>query len=104
MPCYCLLDFIAGRYGISIFLKVLVTLFVKKRISYIILSKSGKHYNSYVLCQVDILTRVHHRNLVSFIGYCDEGERLILVYEYQANGTLREWLHGKQNTNSALSS
>ncbi|CAM6107405.1 unnamed protein product [Calypogeia fissa] len=48
--------------------------------------------------EVDILTRVHHRNLVSLIAYCDEGEERILIYEYQQNGTLREWLQGTRGT------
>ncbi|CAM6104702.1 unnamed protein product [Calypogeia fissa] len=48
--------------------------------------------------EVDILTRTHHRNLVSLIAYCDEGEERILIYEYQQNGTLREWLQGTRGT------
>ncbi|CAL9764343.1 unnamed protein product [Musa acuminata subsp. burmannicoides] len=35
-------------------------------------------------------SRVHHRNLVSMIGYCIDGEHLALVYEYMSQGTLKE--------------
>ena len=47
--------------------------------------------------QAEILARVHHRNLVSLIGYCDEGENKALIYEYMANGNLRQHLSGIYN-------
>ncbi|XP_010246125.1 PREDICTED: putative leucine-rich repeat receptor-like protein kinase At2g19210 isoform X2 [Nelumbo nucifera] len=45
--------------------------------------------------EVQLLLRVHHRNLASFIGYCDEGTSKALIYEYMANGNLRNYLSGK---------
>jgi serine/threonine protein kinase len=44
--------------------------------------------------QVSLLSRIHHRNLVAFLGYCHEDGRNILVYEFMMNGTLKEHLHG----------
>ncbi|CAI5462509.1 unnamed protein product [Closterium sp. Yama58-4] len=44
--------------------------------------------------EVELLTRLHHRHLVSLIGFCEEDDqRLMLVYEYVPNGTLRHALH-----------
>ncbi|MQM03796.1 hypothetical protein Taro_036596 [Colocasia esculenta] len=40
-----------------------------------------------------LLTRVHHKNLVSLLGYCHE-HNLALVYEYMDQGTLQDHLSG----------
>ncbi|KAI5433641.1 LysM domain receptor-like kinase 3 [Lathyrus oleraceus] len=45
------------------------------------------------LCELQVLTHVHHLNLVRLIGYCVEGS-LFLVYEHIDNGNLGQYLHG----------
>ncbi|MCL7025798.1 hypothetical protein MKW94_009419, partial [Papaver nudicaule] len=45
--------------------------------------------------EIELLSRVHHRNLVSLIGYCDEEGEQMLVYEFMSNGTLRDHLSAK---------
>ncbi|CAL9122026.1 unnamed protein product [Musa textilis] len=49
------------------------------------------------------LSRVHHRNLVSMIGYCIDGEHLALVYEYMSQGTLKEHLRAESRGDRPLS-
>ena len=44
--------------------------------------------------QVKLLVKVHHKNLTSLIGYCNEGTNKALIYEYMANGNLQEHLSG----------
>ncbi|TKY47280.1 LRR receptor serine/threonine-protein kinase [Spatholobus suberectus] len=44
------------------------------------------------LTEISLLSRLHHRNLVSLIGYCDEEGEQMLVYEFMSNGTLRDHL------------
>ncbi|KAM7497567.1 hypothetical protein LguiA_021981 [Lonicera macranthoides] len=36
----------------------------------------------------------HHKNLVRLLGFCDDGENRLLVYEYMSNGTLASFLFG----------
>ncbi|KAF3340144.1 proline-rich receptor-like protein kinase PERK4 [Carex littledalei] len=45
--------------------------------------------------EVDIISRVHHRHLVSLVGYCMAGAQRMLVYEFVTNNTLEYHLHGK---------
>ncbi|KAF3517001.1 hypothetical protein DY000_02059282 [Brassica cretica] len=49
--------------------------------------------------EVELLLRVHHRHLVGLVGYCDDGDNLALIYEYMANGDLRENMSGKRRGN-----
>uniref|UniRef100_A0A7N2LFD1 non-specific serine/threonine protein kinase n=1 Tax=Quercus lobata TaxID=97700 RepID=A0A7N2LFD1_QUELO len=44
------------------------------------------------LTEIELLSRLHHRNLVSLIGLCDEECEQMLVYEFMSNGTLRDHL------------
>ncbi|KAF7843344.1 proline-rich receptor-like protein kinase PERK1 [Senna tora] len=45
--------------------------------------------------EVEIISRVHHRHLVSLVGYCIAGDQRLLVYEFVPNNTLEFHLHGK---------
>ncbi|KAK1283908.1 putative leucine-rich repeat receptor-like protein kinase [Acorus calamus] len=45
--------------------------------------------------EIELLSRVHHKNLVALVGFSfEQGERM-LVYEFVPNGTLREAFTGK---------
>uniref|UniRef100_A0A0E0M093 Protein kinase domain-containing protein n=1 Tax=Oryza punctata TaxID=4537 RepID=A0A0E0M093_ORYPU len=46
------------------------------------------------LAEVESLTKVHHKNLVSLVGYCSEKAHLALVYEYMSRGNLFDHLRG----------
>ncbi|CAN0866810.1 Proline-rich receptor-like protein kinase PERK5 [Linum grandiflorum] len=45
--------------------------------------------------EVEIITRVHHRHLVTLVGYSIANNQKLLVYEFVPNSTLEFHLHGK---------
>lgn len=51
--------------------------------------------------EVELLSRVHHKNLVSLVGFCLEQGEQILVYEYVPNGDLFGILSGIQFISSS---
>nr|XP_043609186.1 uncharacterized protein LOC122581101 isoform X2 [Erigeron canadensis] len=44
------------------------------------------------LTELQLLTRYKHPNLISLIGFCNEGEENILIYEYAKHGSLDKYL------------
>ncbi|KAG0470045.1 hypothetical protein HPP92_016745 [Vanilla planifolia] len=44
--------------------------------------------------EIAVLKKVRHRNLVSLLGYCLDGNERLLVYEYMPQGTLSRHLFG----------
>ncbi|KAF3943341.1 hypothetical protein CMV_030094 [Castanea mollissima] len=42
--------------------------------------------------EMTAIGRTHHRNLVQLLGFCIEGSRKLLVYEYISNGSLADLL------------
>ncbi|CAI0446940.1 unnamed protein product [Linum tenue] len=45
--------------------------------------------------EIELLSRVHHKNLLALIGFCFEQGEQMLVYEFMPNGTLKESLTGR---------
>jgi len=43
--------------------------------------------------EVEIISRVHHRHLVTLVGYCISEQHRLLVYDYVPNNTLHYHLH-----------
>ncbi|KAH9327940.1 hypothetical protein KI387_000048, partial [Taxus chinensis] len=46
------------------------------------------------LNEIDLLSRVNHKNLVSLLGYSNAHRDLMLVYEYMSEGSLNDHLYG----------
>ncbi|KAK4255730.1 hypothetical protein QN277_008693 [Acacia crassicarpa] len=44
--------------------------------------------------EIQLLSKLSHKNLISLIGCCDENSQMILVYEFLANGSLSGHLYG----------
>lgn len=45
--------------------------------------------------EVEIISRIHHRHLVSLVGYCIHETQRLLVYDFVPNDTLHYHLHGE---------
>ncbi|XP_020266813.1 putative leucine-rich repeat receptor-like protein kinase At2g19210 [Asparagus officinalis] len=61
-------------------------------------SQGGKEF----MTEIHLLMRIHHRNLVPFIGYCNDGNYLALVYKFMHRGSLQEHLAGKIGSSRGL--
>ncbi|CAN4105906.1 unnamed protein product [Withania somnifera] len=65
--------------------------------------KRGFHQSSQGLfefkTEVEMLSQFRHRHLVSLIGYCNEKNEMIIIYEYMENGTLKDHLYGSDVPN-----
>ncbi|EEF46074.1 ATP binding protein, putative [Ricinus communis] len=53
------------------------------------------------IAEIDIITTLHHNNIISLFGFCFEHNNLLLVYDFLSRGSLEENLHGnKKDGNS----
>lgn len=57
------------------------------------------HFLRYILkdisvCQVSMVSRLKHENVVELLGYCVEGNLRVLAYEFATMGSLHDILHG----------
>ncbi|XP_004490995.1 putative serine/threonine-protein kinase-like protein CCR3 [Cicer arietinum] len=47
--------------------------------------------------ELAFLSRLHHKHLVRLVGFCEEKDEKLLVYEFMKNGALYDHLHDKNN-------
>ncbi|PWA66962.1 serine-threonine/tyrosine-protein kinase catalytic domain-containing protein [Artemisia annua] len=52
------------------------------------------------LTEIQLLSGQQHPNLISLVGYCDEGKEKIIVYEYAARGSLDRYI--RRNRDATL--
>ncbi|OMO56044.1 hypothetical protein COLO4_35819 [Corchorus olitorius] len=53
--------------------------------------------------EIEIITGLSHKNLISLFGFCYEDNKLLLVYDFLSRGSLEENLHGNKKDISAFS-
>ncbi|XP_027336978.1 putative serine/threonine-protein kinase-like protein CCR3 [Abrus precatorius] len=53
--------------------------------------------------ELSFLSRLHHKHLVGLVGFCEEKDERLLVYEYMKNGALYDHLHNKNNVEKSSS-
>ncbi|KHN09867.1 Putative receptor-like protein kinase [Glycine soja] len=59
------------------------------------LSKSKANGEEFI-SEVATIGRIHHVNVVRLVGYCVEGEKHGLIYEYMPNGSLEKYIFPKE--------
>ncbi|XP_038687594.1 uncharacterized protein LOC119986980 [Tripterygium wilfordii] len=46
------------------------------------------------------ISKTSHVNIVTLLGFCLEGSKRALIYEFMSNGSLEKFIYGKSNTNT----
>lgn len=64
-----------------------------KELAVKILKQSEDAVREFVL-EIEIVTTLSHKNIISLFGFCFEDDRLLLVYDFLSRGSLEENLHG----------
>ncbi|XP_057795667.1 protein kinase STUNTED [Salvia miltiorrhiza] len=64
-----------------------------KELAVKILKPSENALKEFVL-EIEIITAIHHKNIISLFGFCFEDNHLLLVYDFLSRGSLEENLHG----------
>nr|VDD34962.1 unnamed protein product [Brassica oleracea] len=58
-----------------------------------LLTRDNQNRDREFIAEVEMLSRLHHRNLVKLIGICIEGRTRCLIYELIHNGSVESHLH-----------
>ncbi|XP_015074101.1 probable receptor-like serine/threonine-protein kinase At5g57670 [Solanum pennellii] len=64
-----------------------------KELAVKILKQSEGAVREFVL-EIEIITALSHKNIISLFGFCFEDNHLLLVYDFLSRGSLEENLHG----------
>ncbi|KAI3993458.1 hypothetical protein MKX01_002471 [Papaver californicum] len=65
--------------------------------------KKIQEKESAFLSELEFLSRLHHKHLVGLVGFCEEKDERLLVYEYMKNGALYDHLHSMSNVEKSSS-
>ncbi|KAL9264926.1 LEAF RUST 10 DISEASE-RESISTANCE LOCUS RECEPTOR-LIKE PROTEIN [Drosera capensis] len=64
------------------------------------LLKKSKGNGEEFINEVASISRTNHVNIVSLLGFCSEGSKRALIYEFMSNGSLEKFLNDKDETQS----
>ncbi|KAK4361817.1 hypothetical protein RND71_017058 [Anisodus tanguticus] len=73
-----------------------------RKVAVKVLKRDDRQGSREFLAEVEMLSRLHHRNLVKLIGICTEENCRCLVYELVPNGSVESHLHGIDKEASPL--
>ncbi|KAL8500920.1 hypothetical protein ACS0TY_020490 [Phlomoides rotata] len=60
--------------------------------------KTSEDVLKHFVSEVEIVTSLHHKNIISLVGFCSEDDRLLLVYNLLSGGSLEDNFHGAENS------
>lgn len=69
----------------------------ERKVAVKVLKRDDRQGSREFLAEVEMLSRLHHRNLVKLFGICTDDHFRCLVYELVPNGSVESHLHGKQH-------
>lgn len=72
-----------------------------KELAVKILKPSEDALNEFLL-EIEIITNIHHKNIISLLGFCFEDNNLLLVYDFLSRGSLEENLYGNKKDSLAF--
>ncbi|GER24994.1 protein kinase superfamily protein [Striga asiatica] len=67
-----------------------------------LLKRDNQNGDREFIAEIEMLSRLHHRNLVKLIGICIEQRKRCLVYELVPNGSVESHLHGDDRSKGPL--
>ncbi|KAL5830498.1 hypothetical protein ACOSQ3_019966 [Xanthoceras sorbifolium] len=65
--------------------------------------ENSKFSGEEFISEVSTIGRIHHTNVVRLLGFCSEGSKRALVYEYMPNGSLDRHIFSKKENGQAFS-
>ncbi|KAI3763349.1 hypothetical protein L1987_53803 [Smallanthus sonchifolius] len=63
-----------------------------KQVAVKMLSKSSSQGYKEFQAEVKLLLKLHHKNITSLVGYCDDSNHKAIIYEFMDNGNLKKHL------------
>ncbi|XP_010545646.1 PREDICTED: probable LRR receptor-like serine/threonine-protein kinase At1g51880 [Tarenaya hassleriana] len=69
-----------------------------KEVTVKLLSSSTPQGYKQLQAEAKHLFRIHHKNLITLFGYCNEGDKMALVYEHMPNGNLKHYISENSTT------
>ncbi|KAG7586061.1 Protein kinase-like domain superfamily [Arabidopsis thaliana x Arabidopsis arenosa] len=67
--------------------------------NYKVVLKKSKGNGEDFINEVASMSRTSHQNIVSLLGFCSEGSKRAIIYEFLENGSLDKFISGKSSVN-----
>ncbi|CAA3030467.1 probable receptor-like serine threonine- kinase At5g57670 [Olea europaea subsp. europaea] len=64
--------------------------------------KPSEDVLEHFVSEIEIITSLHHSNIISLVGICFEENNLLLVYNLLSRGSLEDNLHGPKKTGNSF--